>query len=249
MRALGFCVSIAHAEFMAREFERHGIPAAALTANSDEQTRANVLDRLRRREINIVFAVDIFNEGVDVPEVDTVLFLRPTESATVFFQQLGRGLRLSEGKECLTAIDFVGHMHAKFRFDRRFRAILGGTRKQILREVEQGFPRLPPGCAIQLDREAQEAVIENIKETLGAGWKALVEDLRGFDGPVTLRRFLYRGRRRPHRALRRRRQRLDQAPPGRGLPSATSWPRRTAPRPRHGPPAPRQRRRAIPRVA
>jgi len=79
--------------------------------------------------------------------VDTVLFLRPTESATVFLQQLGRGLRLSEGKECLTAIDFVGHMHAKFRFDRRFRAILGGTRKQILREVQQGFPRLPPGCS------------------------------------------------------------------------------------------------------
>ncbi len=190
MRALGFCVSISHAEFMAREFERHGIPAAALTANSDEQTRTNVLGRLRRREINVVFAVDIFNEGVDAPEVDTVLFLRPTESATVFLQQLGRGLRLSEGKECLTAIDFVGHMHAKFRFDRRFRAILGGTRKQILREVQQGFPRLPPGCAIQLDREAQEAVIANIKETLGAGWKALVEDLRGFDGPVTLRRFL-----------------------------------------------------------
>ena len=190
MRALGFCVSIAHAEFMAREFERHGIPATALTSNSDEHTRSTVLDRLKQRKINVVFAVDIFNEGVDVPEVGTVLFLRPTESATVFLQQLGRGLRLSEGKECLTAIDFVGHMHAKFRFDRRFRAILGGTRRQILREVKQGFPRLPPGCAIHLEREAQEAVIANIQETLGAGWNALVEDLRGLAGPMTLRRFL-----------------------------------------------------------
>ena len=108
----------------------HG--AEALTSNSDQQTRANVLRRLRDREINIVFTVDLFNEGVDLPEIDTVLFLRPTESATVFLQQLGRGLRLAEGKECLTAIDFVGHMHTKFRFDRRFRAILGGTRRQIL---------------------------------------------------------------------------------------------------------------------
>ena len=190
MRALGFCVSIAHAEFMAEQFDEAGIHAAALTTNSDEHTRATVLGRLRKREVNIVFAVDIFNEGVDVPEIDTVLFLRPTESATVFLQQLGRGLRLSEGKECLTALDFVGHMHAKFRFDRRFRAILGGTRKQILREVEQGFPRLPPGCAIHLQREAQQAVIENIKQTLGAGWSALVEDLRGLTGPVSLRRFL-----------------------------------------------------------
>jgi len=190
MRALGFCVSISHAEFMAREFERHGIPSAALTSNSDKHTRSTVLGRLRQREINVVFAVDIFNEGVDVPEMDTVLFLRPTESATVFLQQLGRGLRLSEGKECLTAIDFVGHSHAKFRFDRRFRAILGGTRKQILREVKQGFPCLPPGCAIHLDRESQEAVIANIQETLGAGWNALVEDLRGLAGPITLRRFL-----------------------------------------------------------
>jgi superfamily II DNA or RNA helicase/HKD family nuclease len=190
MRALGFCVSIAHAEFMAAQFNAAGIPAAALTTNSDEGTRDTVLARLRDRELSIVFAVDIFNEGVDVPEVDTVLFLRPTESATVFLQQLGRGLRLSEGKECLTALDFVGHMHAKFRFDRRFRAILGGTRKQILREVEQGFPRLPPGCAIHLQREAQQAVLDNIKQTLGAGWNALVEDLRSLTGPVSLRRFL-----------------------------------------------------------
>jgi superfamily II DNA or RNA helicase/HKD family nuclease len=190
MRALGFCVSIAHAEFMAAQFNAAGIPAAALTTNSNEDTRKHILERLKAYELNIVFAVDIFNEGVDVPEVDTVLFLRPTESATVFLQQLGRGLRLSEGKECLTALDFVGHMHAKFRFDRRFRAILGGTRKQILREVEQGFPRLPPGCAIHLQREAQQAVLGNIKQTLGAGWNALVEDLRGLTGPVSLRRFL-----------------------------------------------------------
>jgi superfamily II DNA or RNA helicase len=190
MRALGFCVSIAHAEFMALAFSEAGLPSVALTANSDENTRMAVLRRLRDRDVRVVFTVDLFNEGVDVPEVDTVLFLRPTESATVFLQQLGRGLRLAEGKECLTALDFVGHMHRKFRFDRRFRAILGGTRRQIQRDVEQGFPRLPAGCAIHLERAAQQAILENIKETLGAGWSALVEDLRSFQGPVTLRTFL-----------------------------------------------------------
>ncbi len=190
MRAIGFCVTIAHAEFMARELNAAGIPAAALTANSPERERAAVLARLRSAELNAVFTVDLFNEGVDVPEVDTVLFLRPTESATVFLQQLGRGLRLAEGKECLTAIDLVGHMHRSFRFDRRFRAILGGTRRQIQREVEEGFPRLPPGCAIHLQREAREAVLENLRHSLGASWPGLVEDLRALAGPVTLRRFL-----------------------------------------------------------
>ena len=190
MRALGFCVSIAHAEFMAREFERAGIPATALTANSGEDERSSALRRLRQCEINIVFTVDLFNEGVDVPEVDTVLFLRPTESATVFLQQLGRGLRLAPNKECLTALDFVGQMHRRFRFDRRFRAIIGGTRRRIQREVEQGFPTLPPGCAIHLEREAQQLILANIRETLGAGWSALVEDLQSIPGPVTLGRFL-----------------------------------------------------------
>ncbi len=190
MRALGFCVSIRHAELMANEFTTAGVPAAALTAYSSEDERSAILQRLRTRQLNIVFTVDIFNEGVDIPEVDTVLFLRPTESATVFLQQLGRGLRLADDKECLTAIDFVGHMHVRFRFDRRFRAILGGTRQQILREAEHGFPRLPPGCAIHLEREAQQRIIANIKHTLGAGWSALAEDLRSLQGPVTLARFL-----------------------------------------------------------
>lgn len=191
MRAIGFCVSVGHAEFMAREFTRAGIRAEALTVNTPAQVRDSALRRLRTRELSVVFAVDIFNEGVDVPEVDTVLFLRPTESATVFLQQLGRGLRLAQGKECLTALDFVGHMHRRFRFDRRLRALLGGTRRHIQHQVESGFPQLPPGCAITLQREARQAVLANIRETLGAGWNALVEDLSAMTGEVTLRCFLH----------------------------------------------------------
>ena len=123
-RGLGFCVSVAHAEYMAAKFREAGIPAEALSAETPRADRDSAQDRLRDREVNFLFVVDLYNEGVDIPEVDTVLFLRPTESLTVFLQQLGRGLRLYEDKECLTVLDFVGQAHRNFRFDLRYRALL-----------------------------------------------------------------------------------------------------------------------------
>ncbi|MFO0671939.1 MAG: DUF3427 domain-containing protein, partial [Polyangiaceae bacterium] len=137
-----------------------------------------------------LFSVDLFNEGVDVPDVDTVLFLRPTESATVFLQQLGRGLRRSEGKACLTVLDFIGGAHRKFRFDLRYRAIVGGTRRGIARDIEDGFPLLPSGCSIQLDREAQETVLANVRAQLALGFRGMVEDLKALGEGASLRDFL-----------------------------------------------------------
>ena len=99
VRALGFCVSIEHARFMADYFNRCGVPALALTGNSRDDVRTSAQERLVRGELRVLFVVDIYNEGVDIPEVNTVLFLRPTESLTIFLQQLGRGLRMAEGKE------------------------------------------------------------------------------------------------------------------------------------------------------
>src|ERR1019366_8982489 len=93
----------------------------AIYSQSTRQDRDDPLRKLRSRDVNVLFAVDLFNEGVDVPEIDTVLFLRPTESATVFLQQLGRGLRQSYGKSCLTVLDFIGNASQKFRFDQRYR--------------------------------------------------------------------------------------------------------------------------------
>ena len=93
MRALGFCVSVEHARYMAERFNAAGIPARAVSAETSGSDRRAALADLRDRELNVIFAVDLFNEGLDIPNVDTVLFLRPTESATVFLQQLGRGLR------------------------------------------------------------------------------------------------------------------------------------------------------------
>ncbi|WP_217914016.1 DUF3427 domain-containing protein [Miltoncostaea marina] len=190
MRALGFCVSIDHASYMAERFSEAGIPSVAVSGRTGSEERANALRRLRDGEISCIFAVDLFNEGLDVPAIDTVLFLRPTESATVFLQQLGRGLRRTDDKACLTVLDFIGQQHRRFRFDRRIRAILGGgSRADIQRSVEEGFPYLPSGCHMQLDRVAQDIVLENIRRAVGGRWAELIDDLRGI-GDVRLDQFL-----------------------------------------------------------
>jgi superfamily II DNA or RNA helicase/HKD family nuclease len=142
-RALAFCVSISHANYMAAEFNRANIPALAVTSHSSPEERADAPRKLRNREVNVLFTVDLFNEGVDIPEADTVLFLRPTESATVFLQQLGRGLRRNSGKHACLVLDFIGNQRREFRFDLKLSALLGGTRKQIQSQLETGVKRLP----------------------------------------------------------------------------------------------------------
>ena len=175
MRALGFCVSVRHAEFMADYFRQAGLNAVAVTGGTPREERASAIAGLRTGEVQAIFAVDVFNEGVDIPEVDTVLFLRPTESATVFLQQLGRGLRRTDDsshtvKDVLTVLDFVGHQRKDFRFDQRFRKLLGGTRTEVEKQIEEDFPFLPAGCAINLDTVSKEAVLANIKAAIPTGW-------------------------------------------------------------------------------
>ncbi|MEI8082859.1 MAG: DEAD/DEAH box helicase family protein, partial [Actinomycetes bacterium] len=178
MRALGFCVSVEHARYMADQFERAGIPARAVSAETSSSERRQALVDLRDRTLNAIFAVDLFNEGLDIPNVDTVLFLRPTESATVFLQQLGRGLRSAPGKTVLTALDFVGHQRKEFRFDQRFQALTGLSRKELARQVEHGFPFLPSGSQIVLDSVARDVVLENIRQQVSPRWAALVSEVR-----------------------------------------------------------------------
>jgi len=164
VRALGFCVSKLHAEFMSKYFNKVGIPSIYLTADSKDEERDNAKKKLNNKEINFIFVVDLYNEGVDIPAVDTVLFLRPTESITVFLQQLGRGLRLSEGKDCLTVLDYVGQANKSYSFyEQKFRALIGNTVNPIVKEIENEFPNLPKGCFIQLERVAKEYILESIK--------------------------------------------------------------------------------------
>jgi superfamily II DNA or RNA helicase/HKD family nuclease len=190
MRALGFCVSVEHARFMAARFEAAGIASVAVTGETPTSERDAAVQRLESGALQALFTVDLFNEGVDIPRVDTVLFLRPTESATVFLQQLGRGLRLHREKPCLTVLDFIGNARREFRFDRRFRAVLGGTTRQVREQIEGGFPYLPPGCAMQLDAAAQEVVLRNIQQNVGAGQTWLAGELSALGPEATLGYFL-----------------------------------------------------------
>ena len=171
MRALGFCVSVAHARFMASQFTQAGLPSDAIWADTPRDERVDALRKLAAGQVRVVFTVDLFNEGVDVPAVDTLLFLRPTDSPTLFVQQLGRGLRKAHDKTICTVLDFVGTHRKEFRFDRRFRALLGGSRLDVERQIKGGFPFLPAGCHLELDRVAQEIVLRSIREAIPS-WMA-----------------------------------------------------------------------------
>ena len=178
MHALGFCVSVEHARFMARIFSQLGVVSTAVWGDSPENERREALQKLCDGEINVLFPVDLFNEGVDLPNVDTLLLLRPTDSPTLFLQQLGRGLRKATDKHSCLVLDFVGKHRREFRFDRRLRALLGGSRKHVERQVEGGFPFLPAGCHMELEHRAREIVLESIKRAVPSRWTAKAEELR-----------------------------------------------------------------------
>jgi len=194
MRALGFCVSVAHARFMAEYFERAGLRAAALDGTSPRDTRKHALEQLKEGKIQAIFSVDLFNEGLDIPDVDTLLLLRPTGSATVFLQQLGRGLRRTPDKAVLTVLDFIGQHRAEFRFEEQFRALTNLTRGRLEAHLEQDFPQLPSGCQIILDRKSKEAVLANIRTQLRVDVRALAAEVLAFGTP-TLAGYLKESRR------------------------------------------------------
>ncbi len=179
VKALGFCVSVQHARFMADHFCAAGIPAMALDSRSGDEERRTARERLVRGDVRVIFAVDLYNEGVDIPEINTVLFLRPTESLTIFLQQLGRGLRLSEGKDCLTVLDFIGAANRRYNFAEKFAALLGDGHRGIREEIERGFTGAPRGCYIQLEKKAARAVLDNISRSF-RGHGELVSRIRTF---------------------------------------------------------------------
>ena len=193
VKALGFCASVEHAKFMSDYFNQCGVPAMALVGDSSDAERDSARKRLVKGEIRIIFVVDIYNEGIDIPEVNTVLFLRPTESLTIFLQQLGRGLRLSEGKDCLTVLDFIGAANRKYKFEEKFAALLSGSHRNVEYELQHGFVNVPKGCYIQLEKKASEIILSNIRQSYGYKAK-LVSLITSFEEdsgqPLTLSNFL-----------------------------------------------------------
>ena len=162
VRALCFCVDQEHARYMAAKFTLCGLKADVLTSENAKM-RTVLYRRLKNKEINYLFVVDMFNEGIDIPEVDTILFLRPTESLTVFIQQFGRGLRKAKGKTHVDIFDYVGNCRAEFNYTDRMRAIIGRTSMSVEEEMERNCPHLPLGCKIILESKAKEYIINNIK--------------------------------------------------------------------------------------
>lgn len=193
VHGLGFCVSVKHAQFMANYFNEKGISSISLESDSDDEVRKTAKKKLVSGQIKFIFVVDLYNEGVDIPEIDTVLFLRPTESLTVFLQQLGRGLRLSDDKECLTVLDFIGQANKKYNFEEKFAALLVNTNHGVQHEVKKGFVSLPKGCYIQLEKKATEIILDNIKKSFGdkngliSKLKTFVEDA---GMPLTMSNFV-----------------------------------------------------------
>ncbi len=179
VKGLGFCVSKEHARYMSDKFNEAGIASECLTADSDNEFRRSVSKRLSDGELRFIFTVDLFNEGVDIPAINTIMFLRPTESLTVFLQQLGRGLRLYDGKECLTVLDFIGQANKKYRFEEKFRALLSDSSRSVQSEIKNGFVALPKGCYLQLEKRAAEYILDNIKRSLG-NRNAIVQKLATF---------------------------------------------------------------------
>ncbi len=184
-RALCFCSDKRHARYMADMLQQQGLKAASLTSDSTDEDRVRLNRDLSAGRINYLCVVDMFNEGVDIPSVDTALFLRPTDSLTVYLQQLGRGLRLYPGKSYLTVLDFVAQVNRHYDFASRLRGI---SKKPWNCQCEI-VPLLPAGCSIYMEQKAKEYIIQSIKNAL-YNKRKLIEELRTYPYAPTLSEFV-----------------------------------------------------------
>lgn len=177
-RALVFCVSVDHARFMTDWLNCAGIPARCVVGETGAEERRRAPELLACRDVSALVTCDLYNEGVDLPSVDTLLLLRPTQSPVLFQQQIGRGLRLAPGKQGCLVLDFVGRHREEFRFDRLLSGITGLSRRQLISAVEQGFGSLPPGCHISLQRQAAAQVLGSLRRLVQSSWRRLRSELQ-----------------------------------------------------------------------
>ncbi|MBA3772694.1 MAG: DUF3427 domain-containing protein [Ramlibacter sp.] len=195
-RALVFCVTVAHAEFMTAWLNSAGLPAACVVGTTPPEERRRAPQRLASGDLSALVTVDLYNEGVDLPSVDTLLLLRPTQSPVLFQQQIGRGLRLAPGKESCLVLDFVGQHRTEFRFDRLLSSLTGLSRRELVEGVEHGFGSLPPGCHIQLQRQTREQVLKGLRAVTTQNWSRLRTELQTYAalrgrGAIRLADFLH----------------------------------------------------------
>ena len=170
-KAIGFCVSIKHAERMAEYFKANGVPAEAV--HSQAPNRDRLVTDFRENRFNVAFTVDLFNEGMDFPNVRVLLFLRPTESRTVFVQQLGRGLRLSLGKERVCVLDFIGN-YKRANLIRQYLAKPSetGEGKTRTRKIEYTYST---GFEVHFDEKVEEILNRQDAEAQGVDKPELIQ--------------------------------------------------------------------------
>jgi superfamily II DNA or RNA helicase len=180
MRALVFCVSVNHASFMTEVFMDRGLAAEVVTGETSPEIRLQAPSKLTTGELQVICTCDLYNEGIDIPSIDTLLMLRPSHSPVLIQQQLGRGLRLAPNKESCLVIDLVGRHNTDFRFDRILGLLSGLPRTQIVEAVEKGFTTLPPGCHIHLDRLTREQVLRNLRDLSITSWRHLVREAQAW---------------------------------------------------------------------
>ncbi|WP_300361479.1 DUF3427 domain-containing protein [Fusobacterium sp.] len=182
MKALGFCANINHAKFMSEEFNKRGVVSEVLTGEDSPEKREEIIKRLEDNEDNlkIIFTVDIFNEGVDIPSINLVLMLRPTNSPIVFIQQLGRGLRKTKEKEFVTVLDFIGNHKKIFLIAL---ALSGNTtydKDHINHQIRSDFSSFSKSAYIGMDEILKERILEQIENENFNTLKYLKEEYNNF---------------------------------------------------------------------
>lgn len=192
-RTLAFCVSQRHADFMSEFFRNEGLRAVAVHSGEGSAPRATSLDQLEVGDLDVVFAVDMFNEGVDLPDLDTIVMLRPTESRILWLQQFGRGLRKAEGKDRLTVIDYIGN-HRTFLLKPQTLLQLGSSDHEVryaLDRLQRGDFELPPGCEVTYDLEAVDILKGLLRDGREDALKRFYEDFRALHGtrPLAVETF------------------------------------------------------------
>ena len=170
LSGVAFCQNIEHAFFMKEEFKKKGYKADTITAQTNSSERTEILEKFKNKEIEILCVVDILNEGIDIPTINLLLFLRPTMSSTIFIQQIGRGLRKAKNKDFVTIIDFIGNHKKDYLLINYFSSevdnkdTLFTKKEKIINEIKNQFSNIPKSCYVELDRICQNRIIEKIEK-------------------------------------------------------------------------------------
>ena len=183
-KVLGFCQTIKHAKYMSDEFNARGIPSIALSSedNKSIDERIAITKRLEKDSdpLQVIFTVDLFNEGIDIPSVNTILMLRPTDSSIIFIQQLGRGLRKLQNKEFVTVLDFIGNYNKSFLMAIALNGKQNFDRDSLKVEVQTDFADLPNGTYIHMDKITKEQILRQLENEKFMSMKYMKESYLSF---------------------------------------------------------------------